>query len=79
MTSTRVSLGVRAGADEERGPAAAIEELLRALGKASRAYQLYLHNNPTYHRALDLLRRAFAPVWEQLPELVLTVGESELL
>ena len=65
--------------DDGGSAAPAIEELLRSLGKASRAYQLYLHNNPTYHRALDVLRRSFAPVWEQLPELVLTVAENELL
>ena len=65
--------------DDGGSAAPAVEELLRSLGKASRAYQLYLHNNPTYHRALDVLRRSFAPVWEQLPELVLTVAENELL
>lgn len=65
--------------EEEPGPAAAIEELLKLFAKAARAHQLYLHNNPTYQRALELLRQAFAPVWAQVPELTLTVTDSGLL
>lgn len=64
---------------DELGPAAAIEELLKLFGKAARAHQLYLQNNPTYQRALELLRQSFAPVWAQLPELTLTVTDSGLL
>lgn len=56
-----------------------VEEMLKLLGKASRAHQLYLANNPTYLRTLELLRSSVAAVWEQLPELVLEVSESALL
>lgn len=80
MVTRATTGGLRTVPDSDRGgPAVAVEELLKLLGKASRAYQLYLHNNPTYHRALDLLRQAFASAWTQLPELVLAVTEDELL
>lgn len=64
---------------DSRGATAAVEEMLKLLGKASRAHQLYLANNPTYHRALELLRASLASVWEQLPEVVLAVTENALL
>ncbi|HEU4629404.1 MAG TPA: HEAT repeat domain-containing protein [Gemmatimonadaceae bacterium] len=81
MSAIRVSGSNRFAAEaaDRGGPAAAVEEMLKLLGKASRAHQLYLHNNPTYLRALDLLRGSFDAVWEQVPELTLTVGEHELL
>ncbi len=37
-------------------PSAIIEEMLRVFVKGVRAHQLYLHNNPTYVRALETLR-----------------------
>ena len=48
------------------------------LVKAARAHQLYLHNNPTYLRALEIGRAAFAPIWEVTDELVFDVTETEL-
>jgi hypothetical protein len=53
-----------------------VEEVLRMLGKAARAHQLYLQNNPVYQRALDSSRAAFGPVWAQTDELVLHVTEG---
>jgi len=50
----------------------------RVLVKAARAHQLYLHNNPTYLRALEIARAAFAPIWEVTDELVFDVTETEL-
>lgn len=55
-----------------------VEELLRALTKAMRAHQLYLHNNPSYLRAVEVARAAFARVWEESDELRLDVTETEL-
>jgi len=55
-----------------------VEEMLRVLVKAARAHQLYLHNNPTYLRALEIARAAFAPIWEVTDELVFDVTETEL-
>ena len=79
VSMPRVSGGYRWLAEDDRGTPAAVEEMLKLLGKASRAHQLYLANNPTYHRALDLLRRSFEAVWAQTPELVLSVTENALL
>ena len=52
--------------------------MLKTLVKAARAHQLYLHNNPTYLRALEYARAAFAPIWEVADELVFDVTETEL-
>lgn len=57
---------------------APVEELLRVLLKVIRAHQLYLHNNPTYLRALEVTREAFAPVWEETDELAFIVTDTEL-
>jgi hypothetical protein len=55
-----------------------VEELLRLFGKAARAHQLYLPNNPIYKAAHDALRGGFAPVWEESGELLLTFSENEV-
>jgi hypothetical protein len=52
--------------------------MFKVLVKAARAHQLYLHNNPTYLRALDLARAAFAPIWAETDELAFDVTETEL-
>jgi hypothetical protein len=54
------------------------EELLRLFGKAARAHQLYLPNNPIYKSAHDALRAGFLPVWEETDELTLSFTESEV-
>ena len=59
-------------------PKAAVEEMLRAFMKAARAHQLYLPNNPIYRGAIDTLRAAFAPVWQQMPILPLAIDEIEI-
>ena len=46
--------------------------------KAARARQLYLPNNPIYRGAIDTLRAAFAPVWQQTPILPLGIDELEV-
>ncbi|MDQ3517103.1 MAG: HEAT repeat domain-containing protein [Gemmatimonadota bacterium] len=55
-----------------------VETLLQVFGKAARAHQLYLPNNPVYHRALVQLRAAFVPLWAETDQLVLAVSETEL-
>jgi HEAT repeat protein len=57
---------------------APVEELLRLFGKAARAHQLYLPNNPVYKSAHDALRAGFVPLWEETDELVLAFTESEV-
>jgi hypothetical protein len=54
---------------------ALVEELLRQLDKTVRAHQLYMHNNPTYLKALETLRAAFAPVWAETDALALSVSD----
>jgi hypothetical protein len=56
---------------------ALVEEMLKVLGKAIRAHQLYLPNNPVYQRALENLRRAFLPVWSHADEISLTITEAD--
>ena len=57
---------------------ALVEELLRLFGKAARAHQLYLPNNPVYKAAHDALRAGFRPIWEEADELVLSFTEQEV-
>ena len=56
-----------------------VSELLQAMAKALRAFQMYLPNNPIYQRAIQNVRQAFAPVWGATDELVFRVVETELL
>jgi hypothetical protein len=60
-------------------PAAQVSELIQAMVKALRAFQMYLPNNPIYQRAIQNVRNAFGPVWAATDELVLHVGETDLL
>lgn len=46
--------------------------------RAIRAQQLYLPNNPTYLRALDMARASFAPLWQQTDEILLEVTDTQL-
>jgi HEAT repeat protein len=55
-----------------------VQELLRLFGKAARAHQLYLPNNPVYKAALDALRAGFRPIWEVVDELALGFTETEV-
>jgi hypothetical protein len=55
-----------------------VQELLRLFGKAARAHQLYLPNNPVYKQALDNLRAGFLPIWEATDEVALGFTESEV-
>jgi HEAT repeat protein len=52
--------------------------MLKVLVKAARAHQLYMHNNPSYLRALDYARAAFTPIWELTDELVFEITETQL-
>ncbi|MGH7669954.1 MAG: HEAT repeat domain-containing protein, partial [Gemmatimonadaceae bacterium] len=60
-------------------PSTSVEELLRSFVKALRAHQLYLPNNPIYKAAIDTVRSAFTPVWDETDELVLTFTETQVL
>ena len=58
---------------------AVVEETLRQLDKTLRAYQLYLHNNPTYLKSLELLRAAFVPLWAETDSLSLQVADTHFI
>lgn len=60
-------------------PPSIVEDVLKILDKAVRAHQLYMHNNPTYLKAVENARRAFDPLWQQVDELVLQVTETQLV
>lgn len=55
-----------------------VEELLRALARGQRALQMYLPNNPVYHRSVDQVAEAFGPVWGVTGRLVLDFQDGEL-
>ena len=65
--------------DSEILPVSHVEELVRALVRALRAFQMYLPNNPMYQRAQQQLEEAIPPVWAVLDELTLLVRETDLV
>src|SRR2546423_10095264 len=64
--------------EEAPFPPGPVEELLRLVVKAGRAHQLYLPNNPVYKGAIDALRGAFPPIWQQTHECALRFTETEI-
>ena len=60
-------------------PASQVSEMIQAMAKALRAFQMYLPNNPIYQRAIQNVRAAFKPIWAATDELELKVAETELL
>lgn len=55
-----------------------VVDLLRTLGKAVRAHQLYLSNNPMHARAIDAARMSFRALWAETESITLHVCESTL-
>lgn len=66
------------GSEEPPVKPALIEEMLKLFVKAVRAHQLYLPNNPTYLRAIEVLRASFLPIWEEAETIGLHIQEQEL-
>ena len=60
-------------------PVTQVEELVRTMAKALRAFQMYLPNNPMYQRAEQALQDAFLPIWSSTQQLGLSVVETGLL
>jgi HEAT repeat protein len=60
-------------------PASQVSELIQSVVKALRAFQMYLPNNPIYQRAIQNVRNALTPIWAATDELVLGIGETDLL
>ncbi|UCG86212.1 MAG: HEAT repeat domain-containing protein [Gemmatimonadota bacterium] len=67
------------GAPEQLIDSSTVENLIQVLVKGLRAIQLYLPNNPIYQKAVENVRTAFAPVWEEFSELEIQVTESDLI
>lgn len=57
---------------------ALVNELMSHLTRAIRAHQLYLHNNPTYLRAIESARGAFRAVWVHTEEIAFEISETQL-
>ena len=60
-------------------PTAPVEELLKAMVKGLRTFQMYLPNNPMYQRGESAVKSAFAPVWELTEELILVIRETDFV
>lgn len=60
-------------------PVSHVEELVRSIVRALRAFQMYLPNNPMYQRAETQLAGSFPAVWAVLDELTLFVRETDLV
>jgi hypothetical protein len=58
---------------------AVVDAVFRQLDKTLRAHQLYSGNvaNPTYARALEAARAAFAPLWAETNSLTLQVSDTQ--
>ena len=65
--------------DEPPFPQSFVVETLKAFGKAIRAYQLYLPNNPMHARALEAVRECFASLWTQTDSIVIQISETQFL
>jgi HEAT repeats len=65
--------------DKEEPPFAPsiVEDMFKLLDKGVRAHQLYMHNNPTYLKALENVKKSFGPLWEQTDTLTITVTETQ--
>jgi HEAT repeat protein len=55
------------------------DALMQAIVKGLRATQLYLPNNPVYQQALQNVRAAFKPVWQETNEVVFGITESDFV
>ncbi|HEU4563938.1 MAG TPA: HEAT repeat domain-containing protein [Gemmatimonadaceae bacterium] len=74
---SRQAMPEAVGAEAPPFAPALVEGLLQLFGKAVRAHQLYLPNNPMYQRAIDQVRAGFEAVWRETAELSLLVMETE--
>ena len=57
---------------------APVEEMLRLLSRAVRAHLLYLENNPTYLKSLEILKASFAPIWAHTSELIFEIKDTQI-
>ena len=79
MTSHATPSHREAVRTETPGNIAPVEEMLRLLSRAIRARLLYLENNPTYLKSLEILRASFTPIWIHTSELVFEISDTQVL
>jgi hypothetical protein len=71
------ALAIDDNADELPFSIVHVTDALRQFGKAARAQQLYMTNNPMHARAMDTVRSAFANLWTETESLVLQITDSD--
>ena len=76
MTDARSNLALAEDLEELPFELSAVTDALRLFGKAARAQQLYLPNNPMHARAMQSVRDAFRALWQQASSLELQVTDS---
>jgi HEAT repeat protein len=77
--TARPQLVVEPELDEPPFAASIVSDALRQFGKAARAQQLYLSNNPMHARAMETVREAFSALWKETDAIELNITDSELL
>ena len=77
MTSARAALDMDDGALELPFSLAYATDAMRQFGKAARAQQLYLANNPVHARAMETVRAAFQKLWTETESINLQVTDGD--
>ena len=63
--------------DEPPFAISVVIDTLRQFGKAARAQQLYMANNPMHSRAMDSVRDSFRSLWKETDSLELQISDSD--
>ena len=76
MTDVNSNLALADDLDEPPIEIAAVTDVLRQVGKAARAQQLYASNNEMHARAMKTVGDSFKALWTRLPSLNLQISDS---
>lgn len=76
MTSAR-AIQLDDELDEPPFAIALVCDALRQFGKAARAQQLYMSNNPMHVRAMESVREAFKALWTQTDSIKIQITDGE--
>src|ERR1700738_1090125 len=79
MTTSATANAEQGELDEPSCPSILVTDLLKSFVKAVRAHQLYLPNNPMHARSLEVVREAFAAIWQKTDEIDFQIVETQLL
>jgi hypothetical protein len=77
MSISRGSVVVEEDLEELPFAEGLVTDALRQFGKAARAQQLYLPNNPMHVRAMETVRDAFRNLWKETESIELQIGDSD--